>query len=34
MKNKDNTIWYFGALMFIAGVFIGFNIKWILELWN
>lgn len=29
---KDNTIWYFGALMFVGGLYLGFNLKWILEL--
>jgi hypothetical protein len=34
MKNKDNTIWYFGVLMLSIGMFLGFNIKRILELWG
>jgi len=29
---KDKTIWYFGILMFVIGIFIGFNIKLIISL--
>ena len=29
---KDKIIWFFGTFMFVAGMFLGFNIKWVIEL--
>ena len=29
---KDKTVWFFGAFMFVSGLFLGFNLKCIIEL--